>query len=410
MISSILPKITMSVWENWNREQYVKSCVDGGNAFVLTDGGMDYADTPTIRFTYDPSLTYDFGNTDSDTNSIEDTYIAFDASFQVSTLNWSYFDWWQDYLGDEIPEAALANDSGLPIFGLMMHQRDFERMVMADVNIREDMRYAKSQVLLGDYRKFEKFKGWMLIHDARQMRFKAQKIVTVGSTATMYAQRVKPMREGSAVTIGHVPEVDPNYNNAEFAVGLILINDVIMNLIPSPVSNLGGGMVFGAEPGYNGTFKWINEYDRELNPLREVGYFFARFEAFPKPLIMSNKCIAFLYRRCPQVYRTVCDLPPDQLTTAVEVATTAVAADVDVGNGTITLTLKSPIDCEPGDTVTTTAATADYQSLTISESSAAPTYVFVASVAATAQMVTDGAASVAAEFIADTTTVICTSS
>jgi hypothetical protein len=400
LITSFLPRITMSVWENWNREQYVKAAVDGGNAFILTDGGMDYAASPTVRFTYDPTATYDFGGTE------EETYVKFPASIKVSTLNWSFFDWWQDYLGDECPEAALAEMSGLPVFGLMIHQRDFDKMVMEDSQLREDIRYAKSSVLLDDYRKFKEFKGWALIHDQRQMRFKAAKVVTEGSVDYLYAKRVTPMRNGTAVTIGNIPEANPEYHNAEYAVGVVFMNEVLQNLIPSPVGNLGGGMVFGAEPGYNGTFKWINEYDRELNPLREVGYFFARFEAFPKPLMYGNQAIAFLYRRCPHVYGTDCDLPPGQLTSAVPLASTAVAADVDTSNGTVTVTLTAPIACEPGDAVTLAGVTG-YTSATIAESSASPTYVLAFSPTDTATILSDGAATTAAKFIATTSTVVC---
>ena len=270
MITSFMTYITQSVWENWNRENYVKMAVDAGNAFILTDGGLDYADSPTVRFTYNPYAV--------DSNG--DTYITFPSTLQVSTLNWSFFDWWQDYLGDQCPESAIANKSGLPVYGLIIHKRDFNKMIMGDDDLREDLRYARSEVLLQDYRSFQEFKGWAIIHDQRQMRFKIKSV----TSTTVTAVRVKPMKEGRAVTIGNIPVADPDYHNAELAIGVVFMNEVIQNLIPSPIGNAGGGMMFGTQPGYNGTFKWINEYDRELNPLKEVGSFFARFAAFPKPL------------------------------------------------------------------------------------------------------------------------------
>ena len=401
LITSFMAQITQSVWENWNREQYVKIAVDAGNAHILTDGGLDYSASPAVRFTYDPYVTYDFGGSE------EDTYIKWDETYAVSALNWSFFDWWQDYLGDEVPEAAIASVSGLPVYGLMVHKRDIDHMVMTNNDLREDLRWAKSEVLFEDYRKFDEFKGWALIHDSRQMRFKAAKRVTEGSDIYTYAKRVIPMRDGPAATIGNIPEANPEYHNAEYAVGVVFMNLILQNLMPQPVANVGGGMVFGAEPNFNGTFKWINQYDREMNPLNEVGYFFARFEAFPKPLMFGNKAIVFLYRRAPHTWGSDVDVPPGGVTTTVSPSAAPVAADIDVNNGTITVTLASVLDCEPGDTVTVAGAlnnSSGVVEMIIGASDAAPTYLMVANPTDTAVFVTDGDTQVATDFAAATYT------
>ena len=75
--------------------------------------------------------------------------------------------------------------------------------------------------------------------------------------------RVKPMKLGKAVTIGNIPVADPAYVKAEVAVGVIFMNEIMQNLIPTAITNAGGGMTFGGSPGYEGTFKWINEYDKD---------------------------------------------------------------------------------------------------------------------------------------------------
>jgi len=351
MITSFLSFITMSVWENWNREQYVQIAEQAGNAFILTEGGIDYDDA-SLRFEYDPYSDEDFGDTD------RDTFIRFPASINISTLNWSYFDWWQDYLGDEVPEAAVSMQSGLPIFALMIHKRDFDKMILNDAELREDMRFARSEVLFDDYRKFNEFKGWGIVHDSRQMRFKFARMVNEEFKSVtqdvVYAKRVKPFREGRAGTIGNIPEANPDYHNAELAIGVVFMNQVLQNLIPTPVANLGGGMIFGAQPSFNGNFQWINEYDRELNPLREVGFYFARFQAFPKPLLYSFHAIVFLYRRCPQTWSSDCNLAcdGDPSTVAVALERDAVAGDVDATNTTITVDLADCIEAEVGDSVT----------------------------------------------------------
>lgn len=366
MIVSMLSYITQSVWENWNRENYVKMAVDAGNAFVLTEGGLDYADSPSVRFTYDPYTP------DSDGN----TYIQFLKTFKISTLNWSFFDWWQDFLGDQCPEAAVANSDGLPIFAMLMHKRDFNKMVMEDDALREDYRYANSRVLIDDYRTFKEFKGWALVHDPRQMRFS---IKAEDSGGTKFkAVRVKPMKEGRAVTIGNLPTADADYTKAELAIGVIFMNQVIQNLIPTPISNMGGGMVFGAQPGYNGKFMWINEYDKDLNPLKEVGYFFARFEAFPKPLIYSGEAIVFLYMREPHVVRTKAAISTDSTAAATQlVATAAAAADVVAATKLVKLTLAGYLTGNVGSQVTITDDDAAAYTAYIASASDAPTYTFL---------------------------------
>lgn len=385
MICSFMTYITQSVWENWNREQYVKQAVDAGNAFLLTSGGMDYADSPTQRFTYD-GFTADASG---------DTYVTFPYASKLSTLNWSFFDWWQDYLGDQCPDAAIAMMDGMPVFGLMVHKRDFNRMVMRDADLREDLRYANARVLIEDYRSFKEFKGWALIHDPRQMRFKYQK--HDGTTVT--AVRVKPMKEGRAVTIGNIPVADPNYVKAELAVGVVFMNEIYQNLIPTPITNAGGGMIYGGAPGYEGTFKWINEYDKDLNPLREVGYFFARFEAFPKPLMYSGEAIVFLYLREPQTWSTEQDITTDSRASNGPLSPTTAAVTGDVartspGPYTVKLTLSTFLNASVGDAVTLADSNAASWSAIVADASDAPTYVFMGSTAPTVYTVWTTAATV----------------
>ena len=389
LITSFMGYITMSVWENWNREQYAYQAVKNGHAFILTEGGIEY-DAQTNRFSYDPYTT------DADGDNV----VTFPASLRLSSLNWTFFDWWQDYLGDQCPEAAPANVDGLPVFGLMVHKRDFDKMIMGNPDLREDLRYHKASVLFDDYRKFAEFKGWALIHDQRQMRFKIKSV----ANGTVTAKRVLPMREGRTGTIGKIPEANPEYNNAELAIGIVFMKDVIQNLIPTPISNAGGGMIFGPAPGYNGTFQWINEYDRELNPLKEVGYFFARFEAFPKPLMFSSDAIVFLYRRCPQTWATDCEvntLPESaDLGDSVKVAASVAAADFSSATRTVVVTLASQLACGVGSAVTVTHADGATP-MVIAADAAAPTYTLIwASGAANAP-------DAAADFVSGTSTVAC---
>lgn len=268
--------------------------------------------------------------------------------------------------------------SGLPVFGLVIHKRDFDRMVMGDAELREDLRYNKSTVLFDDYRKFNEFKGWALIHDQRQMRFKYQSVT--GGVAKF--KRVLPMRlaRPTADVFGNgIPEANPEYNNAEIAIGVVFMREVFQNLIPNPIGNAGGGMIFGTVPGYNGTFEWINEYDRELNPQRKSGYFLAGFEAFPKPLTFASDALVFLYRRCPQTWSTGCDVELQtataEATDAVALAVAADAADLDTPNKTLVVTLAKRLAGGVGDAVTlASVGGGDQTSAYIAEDALAPTY------------------------------------
>lgn len=366
-VAQSLAYITQSVWENWNREQYILQAVNAGNAMVFTENGTDFLDNAGVRFTYDPFTV--------DANG--DTYITAPKTLKIGPLSFGFFDFLQDYLGHECPEAALAMDAGLPLFGVMLHTRDVAKTVETDPKLLETYRYYNAKAMLEDYRQvtFNKFKGWLWHHDGAQMRFNATKVDDTKVTYT----RVKPMRDGKQVIHGSIPESNPEYHKAEFAVGAILINDALMNLIPNVVSSLGAGQTFGPAPGYDGSFHWINEYDRQLNPLREVGFFFARFEAFPKPGMFSNRVIAFLYRRCPQINMGSCDVGTTDVAasgTAVPLAAAAVAGDIDATNLTITVKLTKKLACQTGAVTVTlpegaTSPTAGH----ILDAGMAPTYV-----------------------------------
>lgn len=364
-------RVTDDVKEVFNREQYLKAAVDAGKAIVLCTEGMDYVDSSTARFTYDPFVK------DSD----GDTYITFATSLlpSISTLNWTFLDYIRSYMSDQCPDAAIGSDSGMPVYGLMLDLMDFEKFVLNDDKLREDFRYARPQQLISGFNMgFKVYRGFALIHDARQMRFV---IKSVGATTTT-AKRVTPRRAIRAGTIGYIPEANPDYIRAELGIAVVFMNDVIQILVPPTVTSLGSGMVFGPAPGFNGEWTWINEYDKDFNPLKEVGFFFARFEYFVKPLIYSSEATVFLYRRCPQALQTGCAVDVEDTvagtTEHVGVAKDAVAADVDATNYTVTLTLSKLLPGGVGDAVTTVADNSTSLSAYIADSSQAPTYTFVA--------------------------------
>lgn len=353
--------------EVFNRENYVQTAVNAGKAIVLAEGANDYVDNPAYRFAYDPFALDGSGN----------TYLTFPSALlpKISTINWTFLDFIRTYLADQAPETATGRESGMPIFTLMMDLLDFDRYVLNNTELREDFRYAQPQQLIDGFEMgFKVFRGFALVHDPRQMRF----TVTSDDGTNVTATRVVPRRATRVGTIGLIPETNPDYINAELGVGVIFMNQVIQILVPPNLSNLGSGLTFGPAPGYNGEWTWINEYDKDVNPLKEVGYFFSRMEFFVKPLIYSNEATVFLYRRCPQTLGSGCavEAAVDSASSS-GVATDAVAGDVSATNKTIVLTLSSKLTAGLGDPVTVTDDDGGSGSGNVADASQAPTYKFV---------------------------------
>lgn len=357
MIAMTIPKITLSVWETWNRETWLRTTVEGGNAHIMARDGQDLGSDSTAQFEYDPYEVRDFGGLEPE------TFLRYPAAVQPGALDWSTLTWWQDYLGEECPEAALANESGYPMFGLMLHLRDFEKMIRDDADLRQDYRDAKPEVLIDGFPgAFKRYRGYVLIHDARQARFKIVGVEDESGTDYVVARRVKPMKDNVAGSVGYIVEANKEYQSAELAIGLIFMNDVLQNLVPQPIGNLASDMVFGTVPGYNGEFVWMNEYDKLTNPLREIGNYFARFKIFPKPLLYHNRAISFLYSRCPHANGRDCVKVPSDVTTVTNsnLSRDLVAGDVtaDAAQGLYILTapVQDVLDLEIGQPVTITAS------------------------------------------------------
>ncbi len=358
----------VSMLENWNREMYVYQAMLSDRGLVMANGALGFEDDATYSFSYDPFVT----TADADGNQVP--YISFDADLEMSTLNWDYLDYIRSSLAERAGEAALANEGGLPIFGLMIDYLDFERMVKADADLREDWRYAMPSTLIDGYNMgMKRYRGFALMHDARQMRFRALKI----EDGQLIATRVLPLRAGRAATIGNVPEPNPDYYRAEIGIGVIFMNDVLQNLFVPSIDTLGSGMSFGPAPGLTGEWKWINIPDNNGNQLGESGYFYGRFQLFPKPLLFAHDCTVFAYRRCAHSLRTKCavEARSDVGTGAIALAKDAVAGDFVLANRRVTVTMASLLGAGVNDPVTVKKVdTTTFPGVILSDA-LAPTYV-----------------------------------
>ena len=165
----------------------------------------------------------------------------------------------------------------------------------------------------------------------------------VGTDGKMVATRVSPLKAGRAVTIGNEPVSNPDYYRAEIGIGVIFMNDVLENLFVPSIDTLGSGTVFGPAPGLTGDWQWVNIKDPVSNILGESGYFYGRFQIFPKPLMHAFDCTVFAYRRCTTAISTKCAVESraDVGTGAVALAKAAAAGDFDDNLNRVTVELAS---------------------------------------------------------------------
>ena len=342
MITKAGVMATDQIKETFHREKYMQLAAQAGKFVVYVDGlGLDYLSNATLRVTYDP-----FTKTDGKTT------ISFAVSLlpRISTLNWSGLDLIKSYLSDQCPDAAQKMDGGMPVFGLMIDMQDFEKMVYADPELREDFRYSRPQLLVEGFNMgFKVYRGFALMHDVRQARYTLKSVTSTVATAERVTPRIAT-RPGSVA--GTVPEANPAYQTAELGTAVIFLNKVMQVLIPDPINSLASGMVFGPAPDFNGNWMWINN-KTETNPLGETGYFFSRYEYFTKILEYAQEATVILYRRCPHTLGTGCAA---EKVTAAENSSTLVAApaagDFDATNRTVVLSLTNRLAAGVGDTVT----------------------------------------------------------
>jgi hypothetical protein len=314
-------------------------------------------------------------------NPFQTTQLVIPAS-AVSTLNWDWMQWWHQTLSLDAMKGKVGSDGDMPLFGAMIHPLDFKGMIMRDPELREDYRYADPSVLIDNYGKVRRFQGYALMNHVLPPRYK---IIDWDDTAdTITLERVLPYTE-TAVTIGVRPTLNPEYINAEFAVGMVFVKDVFRLLVPSTIANPAPGFSFGAVPSLNGELKWLNILDRANNPLGEKGFFFGRYQAFVEPGTQDEYPIAFVYRRCVNIEAKPCGICGDAAAEAdAWVLITAAEADpldgeTDVLHTRVLITLESCAGCEPPAAISVSYAgdgTADINAFLVSAGEA-PKYQII---------------------------------
>lgn len=334
-----LGDFTNDMWENYSREQYARYANVAEKCFVITDGRYS-----SQRFTYDPE------SADSDGDNV--AVIDGGATLpNIGILAWEPIKAMTRRLQMQVPMGAIADIDGRPAYGWVGDLEDFDKMIEKDPELRADWRMAKENQLIDNYGKTTVYKGCSLMHDTLTPRFDIKRI----DGNKVILKRVDPMVASAATLLGERVDVSDDYLYAEFGSFFIYMKDVFITEVPpSGPAAPGGGVSFGATPGLNGEWKWLN-YQTDDNPLMEKGYWFMRAEAFSKPLENSEEAIMVIYRRFTHHVALDTELGGSAATTERDIVADVAATDVDAANNTIAVKLAGFLKAEAGQAISLVA-------------------------------------------------------
>jgi hypothetical protein len=367
----------IQIQEVWNRDMFIYQSVAFGRSFIMT---KDFYGPNSPKYFYDPFLK----PSDIQDATLKEAvggraYALIPCDHMPEPLNFDVLDQVRESLKIRCPRSAVTNSGGDALFALAVSHNDIERYIRGN---EEERRYwieaDPTALIKHDGFAPSTFRRWVITNDENQLRFKIVARITINNNhaawfgadaATRMSANVVPNgdyfvavavdpRIASTTRVGingsPIPEDNPEYYTAEFAVAPVFMNHVFTNQFVPDVTSLGSGTKFGPNAGLNGQWKWINILDRETNPLGKTGNFYGIFEIFAKPEMSVVHTTSFLYRRCVAALPSLC---PSENVKLISGATSAkVASAVVNGEGEsliATVTLDNPIEgLGVGDTVT----------------------------------------------------------
>jgi hypothetical protein len=343
----MLAAVTVGEWEYIEENFYINFC----NKFFAAPGTSGYG-----------LLPFGVGDLIFGTGVIP---IPAGGIAIIAALSQEILDKVYQFLSRQAPDAAVGMKNGRPQFGLITSPETSTEIIRQDVERRRDVRYADPTLNIEGYGAVEAYEGYAHIHHILAPRFVVD---ALGANLV----RVYPYAQ-TPTTVGDAVNVDPAYVNAPFELSVIYLNDVYRALVPPNGPTNVSGHEFGPNDRM-GTFDWLNIQHRCENPRREKGFFFAKFELSPEPLIHSNDAVAILHRRCNQLALRYCIDDGD--CDSIDV-TLMVQHDLTEGVDEATeydVTLDYKLNCGPGNTVTVIWNDASTHTAVIVDDSAAPTY------------------------------------
>ena len=293
-------KMLTALRELFNREMYMKLASEAGHLFFATEDFAASFNNKALAVPYDPAVV-------NPTNDMPIMSVPTAVVNSISTLNWTFVQECWQWLSYMAPNAAMAFESGTPIFQLIIHSPDFSRMIERDNLLKGAFLFDQPNFFIEGFNMPLKiFRNITMINDMAAPRW-VSKGVDPSNSANTILERVPVWVAGLPALEGSHPIVSSEYLNAEFRLALFLLKDSMELLYPPHVTSLGGSAKFASPIGFDGTFTFINIPDSQKDPLGEFGYYFARLEHVVRPLYNSTKILGFIYRACNAIVITTCD-------------------------------------------------------------------------------------------------------
>lgn len=314
----------VAIQEVWNRDTYIHHSVVQGRSYLMS---KEYNGPSSARYVYDPFVK--FGTTGSDgvanTAFVDKPFIVFSDEVDVEPINFDALAMAQFELSGSVPESAVGQGPDGPMFALLTAADDLENYFRGNEEQRRYWIESKPETLIDGYGlRLRSYRNWAIQTDQNQLRFKVKRHIASYTSAeaanygnvglkefenkgVFIAEFVPPQIEGRLGLNGsRIPEVNPEYFKAELAICVVFMNNIVTNLFVPSLESLGSGTSFGATPGLNGNWQWVNVLDRATNPFGKYGNFYGVFEIFQRPEPSVIYATSFLYRRCTASIRSLC--------------------------------------------------------------------------------------------------------
>lgn len=155
-----------------------------------------------------------------------------------------------------------VNTRGAEQFIFVSSGETIENAVKGDGSIRDDFRWStRVDELLGAFDNKFCYGGFIMWEDAFPPRYNWS-----GSDFVRIPEYV-----ATAATIGQALEINPAWSSAQFEVSYIFHPDVMCSRVPDPKQSF-GDVKYMAQ-NYSLEFRWVNEWMRDCNPDKTIGWF-----------------------------------------------------------------------------------------------------------------------------------------
>ena len=330
--------------EVFNRDTYLSKPTDFGRSYTMTAAFKGTAGG-SPRYFYDPFVKFGPAGSSAaktaSTTYVNKAFIVIDASEEIEPVNWSTLDKVHELLKLRCRDAAIGNDAGEPLFGLMINAEDVDASIEGDDRMYREWLEAKPLALIAKYNLSPKvFRRWAIVSDQNQARFKIKHYISsynpetfggVGADldgkAVWIAEAVDPFIEdpnNRGINGGPLPIENQEYIDAELAIAPVFMNNVLTNLFETGGVSLGSGTHFGAYPKMNGQWGWVLNPQTEADPFQQTGKFYSLYAIHQKPEPRVRDVISFLYRRCKETLRAKCPIENKRINPYAEVETATV--------------------------------------------------------------------------------------